>query len=134
MGWYDRVSSWVDRLVEQTWGLHDMGERHFHAFGLHGPYTRHLVKTRVAPAILLGGTMLLVLATALVIRRSRARRRRRDPPGAAPPARPGAAPRPARPGPCAGPAPGRPRPPRRRCGPSPRTRAGRSRARATSAR
>jgi len=77
MGWYDRFSSWVDNLLERQWHLHDIMERHFHAFGLHGPYTRHLAKTRVAPLLLAGTAFLLVLTVALLIRRVRARRRRR---------------------------------------------------------
>jgi hypothetical protein len=76
MAWYDRLSTWVDHLLERTFGLHDFFERQFHAFGMHGPYTRHLVKTRIGPAVLLGLTMLMALAAVLLIRRWRARRRR----------------------------------------------------------
>jgi hypothetical protein len=77
MGWYDRLSNWVDHLIERQWHLHDIFERHFHAFGLHGPYTRHLAKTRVAPAIAIGLAILFTLAVVLLVRKARARRRRR---------------------------------------------------------
>ena len=77
MGLYDRFSTWMDHLLERQFHLHDFLERHFHAFGLHGPYTRHLAKTRVIPLLLLGTTLLIVLCATLLVRRWRARRRRR---------------------------------------------------------
>jgi hypothetical protein len=77
MAWYDRFATWADHLIERTFGLHDLFERYFHAWGLHGPYTRHLVKTRLVPALLAGGTLLVVLIVLALVRRSRARRRLR---------------------------------------------------------
>jgi hypothetical protein len=79
MAWYDRLAHWVDRLIERTFGLHDVFERHFHALGLHGPYMRHLAKTRVVPALLIGTALLLALIAFALVRRSRARRRPVDP-------------------------------------------------------
>ncbi|HXM58376.1 MAG TPA: hypothetical protein VOB72_23450 [Candidatus Dormibacteraeota bacterium] len=78
MGWSDRFSSWLDHQVERVPALDHWMESHFHAFGFHGPYIRHLAKTRLAPAILLGGTILLVLLVVALVRRSRARRRRQE--------------------------------------------------------
>jgi hypothetical protein len=78
MGWADRFSSWLDHQVERVPALDHWMESHFHALGFHGPYIRHLAKTRIGPAVLLIGTALLVLLVVALVRRSRGRRRRRD--------------------------------------------------------
>jgi hypothetical protein len=82
MGWQDRFTSWVDHQIERFPALDAWLERHFHAMGIHGPYARHLAKTRLAPAIAIGLAMLLALVVVLLVRRSRARRRAASGPAA----------------------------------------------------
>lgn len=84
MAWYDRLTRWADHLIERTFGLHDVFERQFHALGLHGPYMRHLAKTRVVPALVVGTALLLALIAFALVRRSRARRLRATAAPAAP--------------------------------------------------
>ena len=75
MAWQDRISSWMDRQIERFPVVDRWLERHFHAIGWHGPYVRHLVRTRLAPALALGTAILLTVVVVLLVRRSRARRR-----------------------------------------------------------
>ena len=82
----DALSSLEDRIANSLDGYlvaHPQWDRwleaHLHAYGLHGPAARHLLKTRVFPfAALLAFAVLLLLAMLIVrrIRRSQRRRRR----------------------------------------------------------
>ena len=78
MGWQDRFATWLDHQIERLPALDLWLERHLHAMGIHGPYARHLARTRLAPTIAVGLTVLLALVAALLITRWRARRWRED--------------------------------------------------------
>jgi hypothetical protein len=78
MSWSHRFANWLDEQIARFPALDHWMESHFHALGFHGPYVRHLAATRLAPAVLLGGTIVLALLIVAFVRRSRARRRRRD--------------------------------------------------------
>lgn len=71
MGWQDGLARRVNHQIEQHPGLDRWLELRFHAFGLHGPAVRHLLKTRVMPAVILVLATMLVLIAALMIRRLR---------------------------------------------------------------
>jgi hypothetical protein len=78
MSWEDRLATWVDHQVVQHPALDRWLELHLHAVGIHGPAARHLLKTRVLPAVIaIGAATLLLLAVLLVGRARRSRSRRR---------------------------------------------------------
>ncbi len=76
----DALSSWEDRLAKQLEGFieaHPAWDRwletHLHAYGLHGPALRHLLRTRLLPTatVLLAATILLAALFWLGHRRGR---------------------------------------------------------------
>ena len=79
MGWQDRLFNWIDGQVSKHPEVDNWLESHLHAYGMHGPQARHLLKTQILPDAMVVVTVLILLITALVVwrvRRRRARRRR----------------------------------------------------------
>ena len=89
----EQLAVWVERFLVTHPAWDRWLEAHLHAYGLHGPAARHLLKTRVFPAavLLLGAITLLVLLLIVWLARRPRRRRRRSAVG-----RPHPIPRPAR--------------------------------------
>jgi hypothetical protein len=67
----------VDHQIARHPALDRWLELHLHTMGLHGPAARHLLKTRVVPAVVVVVvvlmTLLLLLATVNIRRAQRAR-------------------------------------------------------------
>jgi hypothetical protein len=78
MAWGDMAARWVEGFLEAHPGLDVWLERHAHAYGLHGPYLRHVLKSRLAPAVLVVAVLAVLLVVA-VWRSRRAGARQRPP-------------------------------------------------------
>ena len=78
MAWEDTAARWVEGFLDAHPGVDTWLERHAHAYGLHGPYLRHVLKSRLAPAVLVVAVLAVVLVVG-VWRSRRAGARRRPP-------------------------------------------------------
>jgi hypothetical protein len=80
--WEDSLATWLDRFIESHPAWDRWLEAHLHAYGLHGPALRHLLKTRLVPAaaVLLAATIFLIVLFCVGYRRGR-----RSAPGRPPP-------------------------------------------------
>jgi hypothetical protein len=77
----DRIANSVDGYIAAHPQWDRWLEVHLHAYGLHGPQARYLLKTRVFPLAALLTFAVLFLLVLLIVRRVRRshRRRRRSP-------------------------------------------------------
>lgn len=67
-GLEDRLADWTYRWIEAHPTIADQVERRLHAFGLHGPSARHLLRTRVVPIGVLVAALLALLFLFVVFR------------------------------------------------------------------
>jgi len=52
MGWEDALFRWVDGMIAAHPALDHWLELHAHEWGLHGPYLRHLLRSRLLSVVL----------------------------------------------------------------------------------
>lgn len=64
----DRLAGWAYRWIEAHPSMAEHLERRLHAYGLHGPSARHLLRTRVVPIAGLVAGLLVVLFMFVVFR------------------------------------------------------------------
>ena len=82
----DALAAWTYRWIEAHPTIAEQLEQVLHAHGVHGPWARHLLRTRVVPVAVLLSALLALLAGFVVFRlwrRTMARRRSRRPAGPA---------------------------------------------------
>jgi hypothetical protein len=76
----DTLARWVEGTLQAHPGLDHWLERHAHAYGLHGPYLRHVLKSRLAPVVVVVAVVALVLVVGVWrSRRAAARPSRHSP-------------------------------------------------------
>ena len=80
-GLEDRLAAWAYRWIEAHPLIAEQLERRLHAYGIHGPSARHLLRTRVVPIAGFVAGLLVLLFVFVVFRLCRwalrgARRRR----------------------------------------------------------
>jgi hypothetical protein len=73
----DQLARWLDAWLDRHPAWDGWLEAHLHAYGIHGPQARHLLKARVVPAALLLLGAILALVVLLAVRRARRPHRRR---------------------------------------------------------
>lgn len=77
-GLEDRLAVWAYRWIKAHPAIAEQLERRLHAYGLHGPSARHLLRTRVVPIAMLVAGLVVLLFAFVVFRLFRWALRRRS--------------------------------------------------------